>query len=201
MLPTTCPGCQNYGFPVCLACAALFQSAPAAPPPAGVDAWAAPFAYEGVARRLITQIKYRGGHSASEWLAKAMVDCVPVRQSVAQQSFLITWAPTTRARRRARGFDQAEILARAVGEKMGQPTRLLLRRSSGRPQTGLSGADRRHAPSFSSVHSVTGLVLLIDDVATTGATLSAAAESLKKSGASRVVAITAARTPAHANIP
>ena len=49
-------------------------------------------------------------------------------------------------------------------------------------------------------HPESGLILLIDDVATTGATLSAAAESLKKSGATRVVALTAARTPARINI-
>lgn len=200
VLPTTCPGCQKHGYPVCLACEALLQSAPTAPPPVGVDAWAAPFAYEGVARKLITQIKYQGGHSASEWLAQEMLDCAPARQSIARQSLLITWAPTTRARRRGRGFDQAEVLARAVGKRMSQPTRSVLRRSPGPPQTGLSGADRRNAPSFSVVHPVSGLILLIDDVATTGATLSAAAKSLKKSGATRVVALTAARTPARPNI-
>jgi predicted amidophosphoribosyltransferase len=195
VFPMACPGCGRSADPVCSACAALVGPAPSAPPPRGVDAWCAAFAYEGVAREIVARVKYRGAHAAVEWLAREMVATGrgwPALDGVD----VVTWAPTTVARRRGRGFDHAELLARQVARRLGLPVRSLLRRDPGPPQTGLAAADRRRGPGFTSRRRAPARVLLVDDVATTGATLAAAAGILRRAGAVSVIALTAARTPA-----
>jgi predicted amidophosphoribosyltransferase len=109
---------------------------------------------------------------------------------------LVTWAPTTSARRNARGFDHAELLARAIAGALGIPARRTLRRRPGPPQTGRPAAVRRVGPRFDARRGrCAPNVLLVDDVATTGATLTAAAGALRRHGTARVVAVVAARTP------
>ena len=104
--------------------------------------------------------------------------------------------PPRRDRRRHRGFDQAELLARPIARAVGVPCSAVLRRHPGPPQTGADAVTRRSAcPSIEPVHTVGAAVLLVDDVITTGATLSASAIALRLAGAPRVVALVAARTP------
>jgi predicted amidophosphoribosyltransferase len=159
----------------------------------GVDAWFAAFEYEGVARELVARVKYRRAHAATAWLAEAMIGLVPVPVPV---STVVTWAPTTVRHRRERGFDHAALLARHVGRGLGVPVRALLTRAGGRPQTGLSASERRMGPRYEARRVVDADVVLVDDVATTGATLAAAASALRAAGAGRIVAVTAARVSA-----
>jgi predicted amidophosphoribosyltransferase len=212
LLPVTCPGCGRRGSPLCARCQADLHPAPHAAPPPGVDAWSAVFSYRGVARELVARLKYRNARAAVPWLAAAMVEVVIASGLDAPT---VTWAPTTLQRRRARGFDPAEILARAVAHRMRQRTGVdrpriprsldassgvwcarLLDRQPGPPQTGLAAAARLVGPRFVARRPAPARVLLVDDVATTGATLAAAAAALRAAGAQDVLAITAARTPA-----
>jgi len=194
VFPLRCPGCGRAAEPVCVACAATLRAPQAARPPVGVDAWLAPFAYEGVARELIARVKYRGTHAAVHWLAHTMVREIE-QLGIADRIDAVTWTPTTPARCRARGFDHAELLARPIARDFGLPAAELLRRLPGPPQTGLPAAERRRGPEFAVREPAPSTVLLVDDVATTGATLAAAAAALRAGGARRVVAATAARTP------
>jgi predicted amidophosphoribosyltransferase len=117
---------------------------------------------------------------------------------------VVTWAPTTPARRRRRGYDQAELLARAAAATLGVPCRNLLRRTDrAGPQTGRARAERLVAPAFATafatapaygVDAARGRVLVVDDVVTTGATLRAAAATLEAAGGIHVVAVAAAAT-------
>ena len=192
LFPLACPGCGAPGAPVCDRCAARLHRPGAAPPPPGVDDWWAPFAYEGVARELVARVKYRNVRAVVPWLADAMVAAVPPGSAAGA---VITWAPTSRERRRRRGFDPAELLARAVARRLGMRVVGTLDRLPGPAQTGLPGAARRRGPRFVARRRAPATVLVVDDVATTGATLAAAALALRAAGARVVVASTAARTP------
>jgi predicted amidophosphoribosyltransferase len=100
-------------------------------------------------------------------------------------------------RRRARGFDPAELIASALARRTGLPLRRALRRSAtASHQLGASRADRRDPGRlhFAARGPAPRRVLLVDDVHTTGATLSACAEALRAAGAHSVAAITWART-------
>src|SRR5438552_3530764 len=123
VFPAVCPGCGEGGEPLCAECAPTVRAAPDLPPPAGLDGLVVPFAYSGVVRELVARAKYRRRHAALTWLGDAMVAALD--ESAAGVD-VVTWAPTTDARRRQRGFDQAEMLARAVASARGLPARSLL---------------------------------------------------------------------------
>jgi ComF family protein len=109
---------------------------------------------------------------------------------------LIVPVPLHRRRERARGFNQAEALARTLGP----PVCLALRRRVDTPaQVTVSGAGRRDnvrrafALERASARLCGRSVALVDDVLTTGATLAACAHALQGAGPLRIVALTAAR--------
>jgi len=108
----------------------------------------------------------------------------------------VTWVPTSNARRRQRGFDQAELLARAVARELDRPCRSRLVRAPGPAQTGRSRTERLRGPTFSIVggHGDPSAVLVVDDVLTTGATVSAAASTLRSAGVDRIDVAVAATT-------
>lgn len=193
LLPTHCPCCGAVGPAPCASCRAQLRPAAPEPPPVGVDGWASVLRYEGTGRELVARVKYRNARSAVAWLADTMAELVdPTGIDV------VTWAPTTPERRRDRGFDQAELLARAVGRRLRRPCRRLLRRAAGPAQTGRSRAEREHGPVLRAVGRPARRVLVVDDVATTGATLASVAAALRRAGTVEVWAVTAARTPARA---
>jgi predicted amidophosphoribosyltransferase len=192
VFPINCVGCGFRGASLCDRCVAELRRVPPSRPPPGVDGWAAVFAYEGAAREVVARLKYRNARSAVPWLAATIVG---VAREQGLGAPVVTWPPTTRLRRRARGFDPAELLARAVARGMGARGVRLLDRRPGPPQTGLSAAARVGGPKFVARRSAPPRVLLVDDVATTGATLASAAAALRAAGAHTVVAVTAARTP------
>ena len=153
---------------------ATARAAPAVAMPAGLDALWVPFAYDGVVRELIAHAKYRRRHAALRWLAGEMIAVLPERAAID----VVTWAPTTPARRRARGFDQAEILASCIAAGLGRPLRRRLRRRPGAAQTGASRSVREVRPEFVPLRrGGPASVLLVDDVVTTGATMTLAARA------------------------
>ena len=148
-------------------------------------------AYDDAGRDLVARLKYRNARSALRWLVVSMA--VLVRS----MSFdAVTWVPTTRVRRRDRGFDQAELLARGVARQLQVPCRSLLARAHGPPQTGRSAPERRVGPGLAPRGArLPAHVLLVDDVVTTGTTVAVAARALRAGGVRRVSVLAAARTP------
>ena len=86
-------------------------------------------------------------------------------------------------------------MARAVAARLGLPVRRTLRRRGDAHQTGRTRAERLQGPRFEAVGAVPPAVLVVDDVCTTGATLSAAASVVRAAGAVRVHGLVLARTP------
>jgi ComF family protein len=157
----------------------------------GAAACHALLAYEGGGRELVARLKYRNERGVVRALGRAMAGLVaPGAVDV------VTWAPTTDARRRERGFDQARLLARGVARALRRPYRPLLRRVGRTPQTGLGRAERQARPAFEAARAARGRrVVVVDDVVTTGATMAAAVSALTAAGARSVTVLAAAHTP------
>lgn len=189
LLPPTCPVCGRAGEAPCPRCRAELRPARRLPPPLGVDRCVALLDYAGAGRELVARLKYRNARSSLRYLAGGMARLVDPDTVDA-----VTWAPTTAARRRERGFDHAELLAKAVARRLRRPVRSLLRRAPGPAQTGRSLEERRRGPSFSARRRSPPRMLLVDDVVTTGATVVAAARALRGAGAAQVCVVAAART-------
>jgi predicted amidophosphoribosyltransferase len=186
LLAVRCPAC---GRPVSGACSTCWSAA--GPPPRTAVVPAA-VSYQGVGRRLLLGLKYGNGRTLARPLAARMATLVePGSVDV------VTWAPTSVRRSRRRGFDQAELLARAVAAELDVPCRRLLRRiSRSRPQTGRTRAERRIGPAFVGRRQWGAVrVLVVDDVVTTGATLRAAERALRRAGAAEVLLLAGAATP------
>ena len=177
LLPRTCPLCGARGPSPCGPCARQLERAPALPPPPGVDVCVALLAYEGAGRDLVARLKYRNARSSVRWLAASMAALVST-----MTLDTVTWIPTTSSRRRERGFDQAQLLARGVASQLQLPCRPLLVRAHGSPQTGRSFAERRVGPVLAARPlrgALPARVLVVDDVITTGTTVTMAARVLR----------------------
>ena len=146
-----------------------------------------------MARRALLEAKFRGISAHLDPLGDAAAGVVPRWWRVDA----VTPIPLHGGRRRRRGFNQSELIARRVARALGLPLRadLLRRARATGPQTAL-GRERRAANvagAFAPAGAPPAGVLLVDDVSTTGATLAAAARALLDGGATRVYALAVAR--------
>jgi ComF family protein len=190
-----CAGCDRVGPVLCRACR-FALAAPVALPRSGDVIAALPFA--GRPRHVILGFKYGNRRQLGHHIAGLLVNRLLAAGVRPHDVDVVTWAPTSRARRRRRGFDQAELVARRVAAQLGVPCRRLLEREGGDvPQTGRDRAARLHGPVFRTSPRAAGeRVLVVDDVVTTGATLRSAADALRRAGARSVVRAALATTPA-----
>lgn len=145
-----------------------------------------------VVRALIHRLKYRGAGKFARPLGELL------RQTCEQYDLrtdALCPIPLHWFRKCSRGFNQAELLAKVLSENSGIPMRQLLRRARNTGhQVGRTRRERRSAlqGAFVIRRASPHHVLLIDDVATTGATLDACAAVLKRHGAARVEALVVA---------
>ncbi len=186
LLPRRCVRCLAPGSGLCTNCATSLPAAPDLAAPPGIERCWSLLEHRDAGRDVVVALKYHRHHDAVALLGAAMAELVDRRVD------LVTWAPTSPRRRRARGFDQAEVLARSVAGALSVPCRELLVRSTGATQTGHGRAERLSGPQFRcrAGRAPRVPVLLVDDVRTTGATLCAAAEALAGSGVPTVLGVT-----------
>lgn len=194
MFQTRCAGCDAPGAAVCTTCRFALLGPRPRPGSHGVHA-AVPFT--GRARKVVLGLKYRNRRQVARHLAGLVVNAI-ISTGDHRHVDVVTWAPTSDARRRSRGFDQGELVARHVARQLGVPCRRLLTRSaSSVSQTGRSRVERLHGPDFAARPGLEGCrVIVIDDVVTTGATLRAAAAALRRAGAAEPHLYAVASTPA-----
>jgi ComF family protein len=190
-----CAGCERPGPVLCRTC----RFSLAAPPdlPLGGDVVAA-VPFSGRPRDVLLGFKYGNRRALAHHLAGLLVNRLIAADVRPADIDVVTWAPTSRGRRRRRGFDQAEVVARRVAAQLGVPCRRLLERDGhGAPQTGLDRAARLQGPRFRTHPRVRGQrILLVDDVVTTGSTLRSAESALRNAGAATVRRAAIATTPA-----
>lgn len=222
LFPTRCAVCDAPGTPLCAACTARlpYIDALLACPVCGAPfgrvqctecnrVLLEPFGYErppynGAAspcvltekvRRVVTVYKDQGERGLARPMAAIMARTVPRPWLDARP--VVSFVPATAAARRRRGFDHAEHLARELSWILELDTAPLLATPHRLDQRRLSRTRRienmRAALSVLPGATMPGAVILVDDVCTTGSTLYAATEALKKGGAETVYAITFAR--------
>lgn len=155
--------------------------------------------FSGVLRELLLAFKYRGATWLSMDLAGLLHGCV-MAHLAADQVDLVMPVPLHASKLRDRGYNQAALLAEALGRSLDRPhfADLLVRVRPTPTQTRLHAEDRRRnvKGAFSAAGAEAWIrartILLVDDVMTTGATLSEAAAVLREAGAWRVWAVTVA---------
>jgi competence protein ComFC len=196
-----CAICDEVGPSPCAPCLVRLPPASDSAVPAGLDSFATLFAYEDTGRRLVTAVKYRNQRAGLDWMGRRLASHLR-----AQRAEVVTWVPSSLPGRRRRGFDTGELLARAVGRRLRLPVKPLLERWAAESQSTRDRGERHLGPSIRATPwavrrlDVAGVVL-VDDVLTTGASMTAAARALKEQCGVRYVAgATAARTPLYSNV-
>lgn len=207
--PASCAGCGREGDPICGACLPALDARLDMPPgvPIGLPAdlpggllqleWCAPFS--GVIRDALHQLKYSGERR----LAVPLGDAIARRWSRAGAGGdLMVPVPVHRDRAAQRGYDQAVLLTNAASRALGLPMIDAIERWQATVaqfqldrRARATNVERAFRPrSRHALDVVRGRwIVLVDDVMTTGATLSACATVLLDGGAIGVSAITAAR--------
>lgn len=206
--PPRCPWCRSLGAvpqdqPVCSGCLRNIQWSPGEwysnKVPAHCDSIHAVALFQGPVREAVHQLKYKATPFLSKSCAGVMM---PVARGLPVPDAIMA-VPLSTQRLRKRRYNQSEWLSRHIAQSLAVPliTGAVTRSHADIPQVGL-GADARWENvrrQFSVLPAHDSLIrgkhfLVIDDVVTTGATLNALAQSLKKSGAATVRALTLAQT-------
>ncbi|MEF9971259.1 MAG: phosphoribosyltransferase family protein [Oscillospiraceae bacterium] len=158
-----------------------------------------PLYYEKEVRSSILRFKFNDASAYADIYGELIADCV--RENLAGRYDIITWVPLSAKRLKKRGYDQAMLLALSAALKMNDvAVELLIKHTDVPAQSGVGSEERRRA-NISGVYKVRDedlvrgkRILLIDDIITTGATLSECAKTLKLSGAEEIICATLAQT-------
>lgn len=155
--------------------------------------------YEGTVRLSLHRFKFRGIGLYAD--AYALLLAAAVQAKLKGSFDWITWCPISKKRRRKRGYDQGELLARALGKRLELPVVATLHKTRDNPAQSAAGdaqARRANVLGVYAPNANTQLegkrVLLIDDIATTGATLQEASRILLTAGAADVCCAVVAST-------
>ena len=162
------------------------------------DTCLSPLWYKNTVPKAMRRYKFEGGQGHAKLFGQLMAQCLQDR--LTERVDLITWAPLHSKRKRERGYDQAELLARRVGELTALPVENTLKKVRATAVQSQSGEDEARKANVQGAYQtvpdldLTGKhIVLIDDVATSGATLAECASALRQAGADRVVGLTFAR--------
>lgn len=201
-LPARCLCCGRAVRPERLFCPGCVPALPKEPlsrefplPGGGSLAVAACFPYEKGFRRTLHRLKFQEERALARPLGLLMAEAA---SSLGEELDGVTWVPMSPQKLRRRGYNQSELLAKAVAKELGLPAWDLLEQvRETDTQHNLTRAQR--ADNVRGAYRAKGAtlgkrVLLVDDIVTTGATLRACAQGLYGAGAQKVCAVCAANT-------
>lgn len=204
MFPPKCPFCRRVvdGAAVCGICE---KSLPWTKGEEGLCTGAdelycaAPLFYEGAVRDALLRLKFHDGDHLARPLGELLARCAAER--FAGEFDAVTWVPVGPKRLKKRGYDQARLLAESACRLWETaPERLLVKIGDNPAQSGLADAAARRANVLGMYGIAPGArvagrrILLIDDICTTGSTLTECVRTLRSGGAERVVCAAVART-------
>jgi ComF family protein len=219
LFPPVCGGCNKVGFRWCPECRRQVQPVPepvcqicglplnhpgfcdtclkSQPPFRALRSW---LVFEGPIRRALHTLKYRRNVALGDALAQYLAEYV---DGLGWPVDLVVPVPLGRQRMTERGYNQVGLVARPLAAIQGRhySPQILVRARETRSQVGLSATERKENV-FGAFRAESVLVsgkniLVMDDVATTGATLASCAETLLKAGAHTVYTLTLARALPH----
>ncbi|MEI6690674.1 MAG: phosphoribosyltransferase family protein [bacterium] len=187
LYPKKCVGCGvvgKYMCPICKSKIILFGQS---------------LKYEGVVRKLIKEIKYRGSYDMVNELVEMWLDNNSALRKW-EDDWIVTSVPMYTTKKKMRGYNQAEIIARSLAKRWNLEYReLLVRNRETTPMYGLSIDDRsNNVRGAFEINKSLGLidvqrVILVDDVWTTGATMKECCKVLEKYGVKKVQIVAISR--------
>lgn len=216
LLPMSCVVCRREGQYLCQGCEARLPrlqqpccglcAAPGHRPlcprcqasPPAFDGVRAPYLMDGAVREMVHDLKYRNLRATAPHTGRLLAEFA---EAAAMPADVLVPVPLHGRRLRERGYNQSELLAREVGKRLGLPVApgLLRRTRPTPPQVSMASHEERTRNvqgAFQCPGDASGLrVLLVDDVCTTGSTLSACAWALKGAGAASAWGLVLAREP------
>ena len=158
----------------------------------------APLRYEGPVRDSLLRYKFHGASAYSETYGKLLAPCI--RENFSGCYDLISWVPLSRKRLKERGYDQAMLLAMAAARELGDSAVGTLVKVRNVEKQSVMGSEEKRRANISGAYRaadpemVSGKrILLIDDIVTTGATLSECARTLREAGAAEIICAALAR--------
>ncbi len=183
-----CPICGRRARALCAACVRALVPAGLIVAPLDVDEVVALYDYDPQVRRLVLAAKNGGRRD----LLRALGSSIALRarsDGLIKDLHVVTWVPASRSGAQRRGYEQGRVLARAASRQLGVPSRRLLVRRRAEAQSMRSRHERLVGPDLRCPLKVSGRVLVVDDVVTTGASIAAAARALRAAGADEVVVV------------
>ena len=196
LIPARCIFCRKYlpydaDAPFCSSCQLYIDSLPVneLQIPAGVCRYA--LDYLADVRRAIIAYKFHNKPQYGRALGELLVPLIVAAGDVD----CVTWAPVSALRLAKRGYDQSRLLAEAAGQSLGIPVRSLLRKHRNTRKQSQTPHEKRSenvrgAYSLAGHTSPAGLrIVLVDDIVTTGSTISECCRVLYEAGAREVVCI------------
>lgn len=199
LVPPRCPVCGDLGRgaePLCGRCLGeLAEPAGVEVAADGLDSLLAAFPLRGRVHRMVSAIKQRGMVALVDLAVGAIDDAVEIPLT----GLTVVSIPPSRLRLARRGFDPAGLLASGLTDRTGLPLATPLARRDLSRQRGRGRGERlRSPPRIVCRTEAPERVMVVDDVVTTGATMSAAARALRGAGAREVHGLAFAATPRRA---
>lgn len=159
-----------------------------------------PLFYEDDVRQSLRRYKFSGKISYYKTYTPFLLECI--EESYGNDYDIITWVPVSRRRLNQRGYDQSQLLAEAISKRLGtKATVTLKKRKHTKAQSKVGSMEKRKANISGAYTAINPelyenkTVLLIDDIITTGSTMSECAKTLMMAGAKTIKCATVARKP------